>query len=299
MTKPGPATSIRSTLPPGPPSSPLQLGAEAGGHVARVFAQRRRQQHRRVGAVVAELRLGRPVEGGLGPARLAVAQGPRGPGHGGAQLCNRVAANLPRHGSSYGENGHQGTLSRLAGRRDHRHPLEPARAGGGPRRRRSAAASRRSGASATSSATAPSPTPAPTSSASAARSAWSATTISRCSARSTSPPSRRPRPRRSNGPGEHLRAARSSSCASSSRAGCATGIALFHASPRDPVWEYVLSLEQAHACMEVQPERVALIGHSHVSLFFSRSDGGRPRRHPRQPGRATARGSSSATAAAG
>jgi predicted phosphodiesterase len=52
------------------------------------------------------------------------------------------------------------------------------------------------------------------------------------------------------------------------------GIALFHASPRDPVWEYVLSLEQAHACMEVQPERVTLIGHSHVSLFFSRSDGG-------------------------
>jgi diadenosine tetraphosphatase ApaH/serine/threonine PP2A family protein phosphatase len=54
------------------------------------------------------------------------------------------------------------------------------------------------------------------------------------------------------------------------------GVALFHASPRDPVWEYVLSIEQAHACMEVQPERVALIGHSHVSLFFNRypEDGG-------------------------
>ena len=56
--------------------------------------------------------------------------------------------------------------------------------------------------------------------------------------------------------------------------GLRAGAALFHASPRDPVWEYVLSLEQAHACMEVQPERVALIGHSHVSLFFSRSNGG-------------------------
>jgi diadenosine tetraphosphatase ApaH/serine/threonine PP2A family protein phosphatase len=56
--------------------------------------------------------------------------------------------------------------------------------------------------------------------------------------------------------------------------GLREGIALFHASPRDPVWEYVLSVEQAHACMEVQPERVALIGHSHVSLFFSRSNGG-------------------------
>ena len=31
--------------------------------------------------------------------------------------------------------------------------------------------------------------------------------------------------------------------------GLRDGIALFHASPRDPVWEYVLSLEQAHACM--------------------------------------------------
>ena len=56
--------------------------------------------------------------------------------------------------------------------------------------------------------------------------------------------------------------------------GLREGVALFHASPRDPVWEYVLSLEQAHACMEVQPERVTLIGHSHVSLFFTRSDGG-------------------------
>ena len=49
-------------------------------------------------------------------------------------------------------------------------------------------------------------------------------------------------------------------------------LALFHASPRDPVWEYVLSIEQADACMDVQPQRVALIGHSHVSLFFTRPD---------------------------
>ncbi|HEY1286083.1 MAG TPA: metallophosphoesterase family protein [Solirubrobacterales bacterium] len=49
------------------------------------------------------------------------------------------------------------------------------------------------------------------------------------------------------------------------------GIALFHASPRDPVWEYVLSTEQADACLKAQPERTALIGHSHVALFFTRS----------------------------
>jgi len=53
-------------------------------------------------------------------------------------------------------------------------------------------------------------------------------------------------------------------------AGRREGIALFHASPRDPVWEYVLSAEQADACLDAQPERVALIGHSHVSLFFVR-----------------------------
>jgi diadenosine tetraphosphatase ApaH/serine/threonine PP2A family protein phosphatase len=53
-------------------------------------------------------------------------------------------------------------------------------------------------------------------------------------------------------------------------AGEREGIALFHASPRDPVWEYVLSAEQADACLDVQPARIALIGHSHVSLFFVR-----------------------------
>jgi diadenosine tetraphosphatase ApaH/serine/threonine PP2A family protein phosphatase len=58
-------------------------------------------------------------------------------------------------------------------------------------------------------------------------------------------------------------------------AGEREGIGLFHASPRDPVWEYVLSAEQADACLDVQPQRVALIGHSHVSLFFVRPPGER------------------------
>jgi diadenosine tetraphosphatase ApaH/serine/threonine PP2A family protein phosphatase len=57
-------------------------------------------------------------------------------------------------------------------------------------------------------------------------------------------------------------------------AGLRERIALFHASPRDPVWEYVLSTEQAYDCMEAQPEQVALIGHSHVSLFFALPEGG-------------------------
>ncbi|HEY2478417.1 MAG TPA: metallophosphoesterase family protein [Solirubrobacterales bacterium] len=45
---------------------------------------------------------------------------------------------------------------------------------------------------------------------------------------------------------------------------------LFHASPRDPIWEYVLSIDQAEAGLDAQIERVCLIGHSHVALFFMR-----------------------------
>ncbi|MGH2875581.1 MAG: metallophosphoesterase family protein [Solirubrobacteraceae bacterium] len=49
--------------------------------------------------------------------------------------------------------------------------------------------------------------------------------------------------------------------------------ALYHASPRDPVWEYVLSPLQAELCLDVQARRVSLIGHSHVALSFSRAPG--------------------------
>ncbi len=50
-------------------------------------------------------------------------------------------------------------------------------------------------------------------------------------------------------------------------------VGLFHASPRDPVWEYVLSPLQAELCLDVQPHRICLIGHSHVALSFSRFEG--------------------------
>jgi predicted phosphodiesterase len=50
-------------------------------------------------------------------------------------------------------------------------------------------------------------------------------------------------------------------------------VALYHASPRDPVWEYVLSSLQAELCLDVQAQRVALIGHSHVALSFCRVPG--------------------------
>ncbi len=50
-------------------------------------------------------------------------------------------------------------------------------------------------------------------------------------------------------------------------------VALYHASPRDPVWEYVLSPLQADLCLDVQARRIALVGHSHVALSFSRVPG--------------------------
>ncbi|HET9073427.1 MAG TPA: metallophosphoesterase family protein [Solirubrobacteraceae bacterium] len=62
------------------------------------------------------------------------------------------------------------------------------------------------------------------------------------------------------------------------------GVALYHASPRDPVWEYVLSTDQAARCLEVQDERIALIGHSHVALSFSRADHGATTGAPRLDG---------------
>ena len=46
-------------------------------------------------------------------------------------------------------------------------------------------------------------------------------------------------------------------------------VGLYHASPRDPVWEYVLAVDQARECMEEMEQRVSLIGHSHVALHFS------------------------------
>jgi predicted phosphodiesterase len=50
-------------------------------------------------------------------------------------------------------------------------------------------------------------------------------------------------------------------------------VGLYHASPRDPVWEYVLSALQAELCLDVQSHRVCLIGHSHVALSFARFPG--------------------------
>jgi len=44
---------------------------------------------------------------------------------------------------------------------------------------------------------------------------------------------------------------------------------LFHASPRDPVWEYVLSEGVALAAFVATEQPVVLVGHSHVALALS------------------------------
>jgi diadenosine tetraphosphatase ApaH/serine/threonine PP2A family protein phosphatase len=44
------------------------------------------------------------------------------------------------------------------------------------------------------------------------------------------------------------------------------GAQLFHASPRDPVWDYVLSAEAAYASLVATHAPVVLVGHSHVAL---------------------------------
>jgi predicted phosphodiesterase len=46
-------------------------------------------------------------------------------------------------------------------------------------------------------------------------------------------------------------------------------VALFHGSGRDPIWEYVLSDDAAWWTFQATPERLVLVGHSHVPLMIS------------------------------
>jgi predicted phosphodiesterase len=54
----------------------------------------------------------------------------------------------------------------------------------------------------------------------------------------------------------------------------AHGVALYHGSARDPVWEYVLSDEGALATLELADASLVLVGHSHVALKVVQSDDG-------------------------
>lgn len=51
--------------------------------------------------------------------------------------------------------------------------------------------------------------------------------------------------------------------------GTRAGVALFHASARDPVWEYVMTEDVAAESLVSSPEALTLVGHSHLALEFS------------------------------
>jgi len=53
----------------------------------------------------------------------------------------------------------------------------------------------------------------------------------------------------------------------------ARGLELFHASPLDPVWEYVLTEEAARAALDATSAPAVLVGHSHVALALTSEDG--------------------------
>jgi predicted phosphodiesterase len=55
--------------------------------------------------------------------------------------------------------------------------------------------------------------------------------------------------------------------------GSAHGVALYHGSARDPIWEYVLSDDVALATLELTDSPLVLVGHSHVALQVVQSGG--------------------------
>jgi predicted phosphodiesterase len=59
----------------------------------------------------------------------------------------------------------------------------------------------------------------------------------------------------------------------------AEGAQLFHASPRDPVWEYVLTDQAAGAALENTSAPLVLVGHSHVPLAVTVDRGELTGRH--------------------
>jgi predicted phosphodiesterase len=55
--------------------------------------------------------------------------------------------------------------------------------------------------------------------------------------------------------------------------GSRAGVEAYHASPRDPVWEYVLSEDVAYAALRSTRAATVLVGHSHVPLALALGDG--------------------------
>ena len=54
----------------------------------------------------------------------------------------------------------------------------------------------------------------------------------------------------------------------------AGGVALYHASPFDPVWGYILTDEAAYLSLELTHAPVVLVGHTHVPTRVARAENG-------------------------
>lgn len=52
-------------------------------------------------------------------------------------------------------------------------------------------------------------------------------------------------------------------------------VALYHASPRDPVWEYVITGDHAREAIDASPARITMIGHTHLAGAWRLGDDGR------------------------
>ncbi len=50
---------------------------------------------------------------------------------------------------------------------------------------------------------------------------------------------------------------------------------LVHGSPREPIWEYLIAVEEAEANLAHFETRICLVGHSHVPLVFRCGQGGK------------------------
>lgn len=62
-------------------------------------------------------------------------------------------------------------------------------------------------------------------------------------------------------------------------------VPMFHASPREPVWEYVLEVEQAREALEARRVGLTLIGHTHIPSAWRLTPDGAMQAHlPAPPG---------------
>ena len=51
------------------------------------------------------------------------------------------------------------------------------------------------------------------------------------------------------------------------------GVEMFHGSPHDPVWEYVLSESSARRALDLTTSRLVLVGHSHIPIALRLEQG--------------------------